>query len=119
MRQYPSDIAFTPAVRSIQTAKGSRASYAKVERRGWPNRVTQDLADQRPLDRRYGVSCATGVPTLTKVTVNGACGLCKRKNEVLSELMQEDTHRLKKSLWAEKTEILVYRFLPWFVRREV
>ena len=35
MRQYPSDIAFTPAVKAIQTAKGSRASYAKVERRGW------------------------------------------------------------------------------------
>jgi len=31
MRQFPSDIAFTPAVKTIQKAKGSRASYAKVE----------------------------------------------------------------------------------------
>jgi hypothetical protein len=33
MRQYPSDIAFTPAVKAVQTAKGSRDRYAKVERR--------------------------------------------------------------------------------------
>jgi hypothetical protein len=45
MREYPSDIAFTPAVKNIQTAKGSRASYAKVERRGWRTRVTPDLAE--------------------------------------------------------------------------
>jgi hypothetical protein len=59
------------------------------------------------------------VSTFTKVAVNGACALCKRKNEVLSEIMQEYTHPYKKSLWAEKTEVLVYRFPPWFVRREV
>ena len=35
MRQYPSDIAIAPAVKGIPAAKGSRASYAKVERRGW------------------------------------------------------------------------------------
>jgi uncharacterized protein len=45
MRQYPSDIAFTPAVKGIQTAKGSRASYAKVERRGWQTRVTPELTE--------------------------------------------------------------------------
>jgi predicted pyridoxine 5'-phosphate oxidase superfamily flavin-nucleotide-binding protein len=45
MRQYPSDIAFTPAVKAVQTAKGSRASYARVERRGWETRVTPDLAE--------------------------------------------------------------------------
>ncbi len=33
MRQYPSDIAFTPAVKAVQAAKGSRDSYAKAERR--------------------------------------------------------------------------------------
>ena len=45
MREYPSDIAFTPAVKAVQTTKGSRASYAKVERRGWRTRVTPDLAE--------------------------------------------------------------------------
>jgi predicted pyridoxine 5'-phosphate oxidase superfamily flavin-nucleotide-binding protein len=46
MRQYSSDIAFTPAVKRIQTAKGSRAEYAKVEQnRGWKTRVTPDLAE--------------------------------------------------------------------------
>ena len=46
MQRYPSDIAFTPAVKEIQTAKGSRAGYAKVERgRAWKTRVTPDLAD--------------------------------------------------------------------------
>ena len=35
-----------PAVKRIQTAKGSRATYAKVEQnRGWKNRVTPDLAE--------------------------------------------------------------------------
>ena len=45
MRQYPSDIAFTPAVKAVQAAKGSRAGYAKAERRGWRTRVTPDLAE--------------------------------------------------------------------------
>ena len=45
MREHPSDIAFTPAVKAVQTAKGSRESYAKVERRGWRTRVTPDLTE--------------------------------------------------------------------------
>ena len=44
MREYPSDIAFTPAVKAVQTAKGSRDGYARAERRGWRTRVTPDLA---------------------------------------------------------------------------
>ena len=31
-REYPSDIAFTPAVKTIQNQKGSRGSYARMER---------------------------------------------------------------------------------------
>lgn len=39
------DVAFTPAVRAIQTAKGSREIYAGLEaRRPWLDRVTPDLA---------------------------------------------------------------------------
>src|SRR4051794_33932948 len=46
MSRFPSDIAFTPAVKSIQAAKGSRAGYAKLERgRGWQAIVTPDVAE--------------------------------------------------------------------------
>ena len=64
MRQYPSDIAFTPAVKSIQAAKGSRAAYAKVESRGWRTRVTPDLAEfLAELDMFYlGTASAEGQP---------------------------------------------------------
>jgi uncharacterized protein len=64
MRQYPSDIAFTPAVKALQTAKGSRAGYAKVERRGWRTRVTPDLAEfLAGLDMFYlGTASAEGQP---------------------------------------------------------
>jgi hypothetical protein len=44
MREYSSDIAFTPAVKAIQTAKGSRKLYAKVETGGgWETTVTEEL----------------------------------------------------------------------------
>ena len=64
MRQYPSDIAFTPAVKAVQTAKGSRDSYAKAERRGWRTRVTSDLAGfLAGLDMFYlGTASAEGQP---------------------------------------------------------
>ena len=39
-----SDIAFTPAVKAIQTRKGSRAAYARMEAGGgWQTRITPDL----------------------------------------------------------------------------
>ena len=45
MREFPSDVAFTPAVKAIQTRKGSRAGYAGVEKRGgWETRITPELA---------------------------------------------------------------------------
>ena len=64
MREYPSDIAFTPAVKAVQTAKGSRASYAKAERRGWQTHVTPDLAEfLAGLDMFYlGTASAGGQP---------------------------------------------------------
>lgn len=44
MHRYPSDIAFTPAVKAIQSEKGSRASYANMEERGsWETTVTPEL----------------------------------------------------------------------------
>jgi uncharacterized protein len=46
MPNYPSDIAFTPAVKTIQEQKGSRKSYAHMEQsRGWQTKITPDLAE--------------------------------------------------------------------------
>jgi predicted pyridoxine 5'-phosphate oxidase superfamily flavin-nucleotide-binding protein len=40
-----SDIAFTPTVKAIQSRKGSRSAYAKMEERGgWQTTITPDLA---------------------------------------------------------------------------
>jgi uncharacterized protein len=45
MRQFTSDVAFTPAVKAVQARNGSRSNYARAERgRGWPATVTPDLA---------------------------------------------------------------------------
>ena len=42
---HSSDVAFSPAVKAIQQAKGSRAAYAHVEERGgWRTEVDEDLA---------------------------------------------------------------------------
>ena len=44
MTTYPSDVAFTPAVKSLQEHHGSRESYARMEQRqGWETQVTPDL----------------------------------------------------------------------------
>ena len=42
---YASDVAFTPSVKAVQTAKGSRASYHKTEVRGWRTEITPDLVE--------------------------------------------------------------------------
>ena len=65
MRQYPSDIAFTPAVKSIQTEKGSRSSYSRMEAGGsWQTMVTPELeAFLAELDMFYmGTANAEGQP---------------------------------------------------------
>jgi len=46
MRQYSSDIAFTPAVKGTQEKKGSRRGYARMEHDGgWRTTVTPDLVE--------------------------------------------------------------------------
>lgn len=41
---YSSDIAFTPTVKAIQTRKGSRTAYARVEQAGaWETTITPEL----------------------------------------------------------------------------
>lgn len=45
-KTFPSDIAFTPAVKAIQAHMGSRASYARMEEgEGWETTITPDLAE--------------------------------------------------------------------------
>jgi uncharacterized protein len=42
---YPSDVAFSPAVKAIQARKGSRDAYARVEQNGgWRTEIDDDLA---------------------------------------------------------------------------
>jgi uncharacterized protein len=65
MRQFTSDVAFTPAVKAVQARKGSRPMYARAERdRGWPSAVTPDLAGfLAGLDMFYlGTAAADGQP---------------------------------------------------------
>ena len=64
-RHYPSDVAFTPAVKAVQTRKGSRTSYARVERsEGWATAITEELAEYLAgLDMFYlGTATAGGQP---------------------------------------------------------
>lgn len=65
MRKIPSDIAFTPAVKDVQTRNGSRHGYAQMEEgRGWNTGVTPELtAFIEDLDMFYlGTASAQGQP---------------------------------------------------------
>lgn len=44
MTSYASDAAFSPAVKAAQDRLGSRKAYARMEEKGWRDRVTPDLA---------------------------------------------------------------------------
>ena len=42
---YSSDVAFTPSVKAVQTRKGSRSAYGRMEEKGaWETRITPELA---------------------------------------------------------------------------
>lgn len=44
-RVYSSDVAFSPSVKAVQTRKGSRGAYARMEESGsWETAITLDLA---------------------------------------------------------------------------
>lgn len=65
MREIPSDVAFTPAVKAFQKRNGSRQGYARMERAGgWETTVTPELADfLADLDMFYlGTANADGQP---------------------------------------------------------
>ena len=43
---YSSDVAFTPTVKGVQTRRGSRRAYARMEEKGsWETRITPELAE--------------------------------------------------------------------------
>ena len=65
MRPFASDIAFTQTVKAIQTEKGSRSGYARMELAGgWETRVTPQLTEfLADLDMFYlATSNAEGQP---------------------------------------------------------
>ena len=67
MREYPSDVAFTPSVKAIQSEKGSRQGYARMESSGgWETAVTPQLrAFLADLDMFYlGTASKDGQPYL-------------------------------------------------------
>jgi predicted pyridoxine 5'-phosphate oxidase superfamily flavin-nucleotide-binding protein len=44
--QYPSDVAFSAAVKAVQARKGSRSAYARMEQAGsWQTRITPELRE--------------------------------------------------------------------------
>ncbi len=64
-RQFVSDVAFTPAVKDVQSRLGSRNGYANMEQgSGWAAKITDDLSEfiaQR--DSFYlGTASADGQP---------------------------------------------------------
>src|SRR4051812_28058765 len=64
---YPSDVAFSPAVKAVQARKGSREAYARVEQgAGWRTEVDADLAAfLGNVDRCFLASTsADGQPTI-------------------------------------------------------
>jgi uncharacterized protein len=60
-----SDVAFTPAVKEIQSRRGSRASYARMEQSGgWAREIDEGLASFIALQRSFflATSSAVGQP---------------------------------------------------------
>jgi uncharacterized protein len=57
---YSSDVAFTPAVKAIQTRKGSRDGYASQEARGgWRTEIDEDLAARLASTNSFYLATAT------------------------------------------------------------
>jgi uncharacterized protein len=58
---YSSDVAFTPAVKAVQTRKGSREAYARVEQNGgWRTEIDQDLAHRLAETNSFFLATASG-----------------------------------------------------------
>lgn len=56
----PSDVAFSPAVKAVQSARGSRGRYARMERGGgWPAEITPDIAGFIARQRSFYLATAS------------------------------------------------------------
>jgi predicted pyridoxine 5'-phosphate oxidase superfamily flavin-nucleotide-binding protein len=65
--KYPSDLAFTPAVKAVQSRKGSRHAYERVEARGsWQTSITAELKAFIEAQRSVFLATASrdGQPTI-------------------------------------------------------
>ena len=65
MSKPPSDIAFSPSVKAIQSRKGSRESYRRMEERaGWQTEISDDLATFIADQRSFFLATASqeGIP---------------------------------------------------------
>jgi len=61
IHRYSSDIAFTPAVKAIQTRKGSRDGYANMEKRGgFRTEIDEDLAGRLAETNSFYLATASG-----------------------------------------------------------
>lgn len=62
---FTSDIAFTPTVKAIQTRKGSRHAYARMEQGGsWASAITPDIKEfiEGAISVYMGTASGTGQP---------------------------------------------------------
>jgi predicted pyridoxine 5'-phosphate oxidase superfamily flavin-nucleotide-binding protein len=60
MSRPSSDIAFTPAVKSVQMRRGSRETYARAEERGgWRTAISPDLAEFLAAARSFYLATAS------------------------------------------------------------
>lgn len=58
--QFPSDVAFTPAVKELQRRKGSRGAYARMEQgHGWRTRIEPELAEFIAQQRSFFMATAS------------------------------------------------------------
>src|SRR5258708_1454446 len=58
---YSSDVAFTPAVKAVQTRKGSRDTYASVEQNGgWRTEIDENLAHFLAETNSFFLATASG-----------------------------------------------------------
>ena len=65
-RQFPSDVAFSAAVKEVQERKGSRRAYSRMELgHGWRTRIEPELAAFIQQQRSFflGTASASGQPT--------------------------------------------------------
>ena len=61
VQTYSSDVAFTPAVKAIQTRKGSREGYARVEENGgWRTEIDENLAGFLAETNSFYLATASG-----------------------------------------------------------